>query len=192
MHGPHPTTTPDAAAARLAMLLDYIREVVRLDERPAFRLADHRLATGQTLVVHRHDAAGLPGLALDLTDEDGPVWLSLERLKRIDPPVPAAEIAPWLEIGSDPDREPIVRTFLMRSVPAAEKDALVASGEARAEDCAEAFAPGEGASDQWDVRLRLEDRPAIGAALEAYTTETWRAWAESERPRRRSMALYQK
>ena len=188
MHAPSPARVPDVAVARVAKLLEYIGEVVRLDERPAFRLADHRLATGQRLVLHRHEAADLPGLALDLSDDDGPVWLRLERLKRIDPPAPPESAPPWLDVSPDPDREPVAKAFLIRTVPPAEKDALVASGEARPEDCAEAAAePGF-----FDVRLRLEDRPAVAAEIETYRGETWRAWAEAERPRRRAMALYQK
>jgi hypothetical protein len=55
MQAASPARVPEAAVARLAKLLAYIGEVVRLDERPAFRLADHRLATGQRLVLHRHE-----------------------------------------------------------------------------------------------------------------------------------------
>lgn len=185
MQAASPARVPEAAVARLAKLLAYIGEVVRLDERPAFRLADHRLATGQRLVLHRHETTDLPGVALDLSDDDGPVWLRLERLKRIDPPAPPESAAPWLDVSPDPEREPVVQTFLIRTVPLTEKDALVAAGEARPEDCAEAAAePG-----LFDVRLRLEDRRAVAAEIETYRGETWRAWAEAERPRRRAMAL---
>ena len=76
----------DPAADRLQNLLDYVEQVVRLDERPAFRLSEHRLSTGQSLVLHQHELHALPGIRLDLTDEDGPLWLAVERLSRADPP----------------------------------------------------------------------------------------------------------
>ncbi|HKH95206.1 MAG TPA: AAA domain-containing protein, partial [Beijerinckiaceae bacterium] len=188
MQAASPARVPEAALARLAKLLAYIGEVVRLDERPAFRLADHRLATGQRLVLHRHETADLPGLTLDLSDDDGPVWLRLERLKRIDPPAPPESAAPWLDVSPDPEREPVVQPFLIRTVPPTKKDALVAAGEARPEDCAEAAAePG-----LFDVRLRLEDRSSVVADIEGYRRDAWLIWAEAERPRRRAIALYQK
>jgi hypothetical protein len=82
----------------------------------------------------------------------------------------------------------VVQPFLIRTVPPTEKDALLAAGEARPEDCAEAASePG-----LFDVRLRLEDRRSVAAEIEKYRTETWRAWAEAERPRRRAIAMYQK
>ena len=124
-------------------------------------------------------------LTLDLSDDDGPVWLRLERLKRIDPPAPPESAAPWLGVSPDPEREPVVQPFLIRTVPPTEKDALLAAGEARPEDCAEAASePG-----LFDVRLRLEDRRSVAAEIEKYRTETWRAWAEAERPRRRAIAM---
>jgi len=72
------------AAERLKSLLGYIEQVVRLDERAAMRLAEHRLPTGQSFILHQHEVHALPGINHDLIDEDGPVWLSVERLRRGD------------------------------------------------------------------------------------------------------------
>jgi transcription elongation GreA/GreB family factor/very-short-patch-repair endonuclease len=76
------------AAERLNSLLEYVEQVVRLDERAAMRLAEHRLSTGLTFIVHQHEPAALPGISHDLTDDDGPIWLRIERLRRGAPPVP--------------------------------------------------------------------------------------------------------
>jgi len=40
--------------------------------------------------------------------------------------------------------------------------------------------------------LRLEDRPAIRAALDEYCGGAWARWAETERPRRRAILIYQR
>ena len=40
-------TSSDGAAARLHELLGYVEQVVKLDERPVFKLAEYRLANGQ-------------------------------------------------------------------------------------------------------------------------------------------------
>jgi very-short-patch-repair endonuclease len=182
--------TSDPAADKLRSLLDYVEQVVRLDERPAFRLAEHRLSTGQTLVLHQHELHALPGIRHDLTDDDGPIWLSVERLRRGEPPASPEDIKEWLEVTPDPDVAPHLREERIVTVAAREKDALLAKGQARPEDCAAAL--DTKAAGQFEVRLRLEDRPEIRAAAESYVADQWLPWAEMERPRRRAMAVYQK
>lgn len=183
----------DPAVEKLRRLLTYVAQVVRLDEQPVFRLAEHRLATGQQLVLHEHEVEGTPGLRLATEDGDGPVWLALERLKRSEPPEAPEPIRDWIEVSPEPDAEPARRAFLIRTLAASEAEALVASGAARPEDCADAAQPElqPGPGGLKDMRLRLEDRPEIEAGIAAYIDTAWRPWAEAERPRRRSMALYQ-
>jgi hypothetical protein len=53
--------TSRTAAKQLTSLLGYVEQVVRLDERHAMRLAQHRLPTGQTFILHQHDVHALPG-----------------------------------------------------------------------------------------------------------------------------------
>ena len=184
------TVDSGPAAARLKELLGYVEQVIRLDERPAFRLAEFRLPTGQMFVFHQHELHALPGIRHDANDEDGPIWLSIERLKRSEPPKPSPELEPWLNLSSNPDKEPIVRETLTRTVPEAEKKDLVRNGKARPEDCTKAFGPQ--AKGRYDVTLRLEDRPEIARAARKYVSSVWLPWAESERPKRKSIALYQK
>lgn len=181
----------DGAVEKLRDLLSYVEQVVKLDERCAFRLSEHRLATGQALVLHQHELSHLPGAQLDILDEDGPIWLSVERLKRSEAPVPSETIAPWIELSPDPEREPIIRAHLLRTVPPIEKDAMVAANEARAEDCAEALKAKEGEPSAWDIRLRLEDRPETRCGIDCFLKNGWKPWADAERPVRRSIALYQ-
>jgi very-short-patch-repair endonuclease len=185
-----PGIKADPVVEKLHCLLDYVEQVVRLDERPAFRLAEHRLSTGQRLVLHEHELHALPGVRHDLTDEEGPIWLAVERLRRGEPPALPEQVTEWLDASPDPDAAPRLREERLVAVPAREKDALVAKGEARPEDCAASL--DRKAKGQFDVRLRLEDRPVIRLAAEAYIAEKWLPWAEAERPRRRSMSIYQK
>lgn len=183
-------TARDSAAERLKELLGYVEEVIKLDERPVFRLSEYRLPTGQTFLFHQHEFHALPGVTHDVTDEDGPIWLTMQRLKRGDPPEPPKLIAQWLNLSPDPDRTPTLREYLIRTVSEAEKNDLLARGEARLEDCAEAMGPDS--NGYFDVRLRLEDRPQITSTAESYISSTWLPWAEAERPIRKSIALYQK
>jgi hypothetical protein len=163
------------AAERLHNLLGYVEQVVRLDERPALRLSEHRLPTGQTFVLHQHELHAMPGVRHDLVDEDGPVWLAVERLRRSDPPAPPELAADWLEISPDPEREPKLRDYLLRTVTETERDELLASGAVRPEDIAEAIKKDE-TIPRWDVRLCLEDRPDVRIAAETWITEQWLPW----------------
>ena len=90
------------AAKRLDGLLDYVEALVKLDERLAARLAQHRLADGSQFILHQHELAGLPGLSLDGSDSEGPIWLRIERLQRTAPPEPEERCSPWIEVSNDP------------------------------------------------------------------------------------------
>jgi len=180
----------DVSVERLKELLDYVGQVIKLDERPAFKLSEYRLGNGQTFLFHEHEVHAVPGITHDLTDEDGAVWLCAERLKRNDPPKPTETLAPWLDLSPDPERTPLPRDHLLKTVSKPECEELVASGRARVEDCSESLSPD--AKGQFDIRLRLEDRPEIAREAEQYLSLSWLPWSVGERPRRRSIALYQK
>ena len=187
--GAGPVAASDTkAAGRLHDLLGYVEQVVKLDERPATRLADHRLGNGRTYVFHEHEFHSLPGIAHDRIDDDGPVWLAIERLKRSDPPPPPAEVADWVDLHADPDTRPILKEFLLVSLSADERDTLLATAAVRSEDCQ----PSLISDGMFDIRRRLEDNPQVTATFERYVAEVWLPWTLRERPRRRSIALYQK
>ncbi|TXM64396.1 AAA domain-containing protein [Methylobacterium sp. WL120] len=182
----------DPASGRLHDLLGYVEQVVRLDERAAMRLSEHRLPTGQAFILHQHELHALPGVRHDLVDEEGPIWLSVQRLWRSAAPAPPEEAAEWLELAPDPERRPRLLPFLIQTIPMAEKNALVSAGLARVEDCSEAPIQPEKDVHLWDVRLRIEDRADVQAAAEAWITERWLPWSLAEGPVRHSLALYQR
>ncbi len=193
MSASYPVTEPgpqDPTAERLKELLGYVEQIIKLDERPAFRLSEYRLPTGQAFVFHQHEFHALPGITHDQIDDDGPIWIAIQRLKRGEPPNPPDDVAPWLNLSPDPDKTPTLREFLIHTLSESEKSKLVVSGEARPEDCSEAIELH--VSRRFDVRLRLEDRPEITAAAGNYIASAWLPWAEVERPKRKSIALYQK
>ena len=68
--------------------MDYVEQVVRLDERVAFQLSEYRLPDGSTFAITKSDTENLPGVRHDIRDEDGQVWLEVERLARKEPPRP--------------------------------------------------------------------------------------------------------
>lgn len=179
---------------KLVSLLDYVEQVVRLDERVAFRLFEYHLPDGSNFVVHESATRNLPGVHHDLREDEGSVWLEVERLARKEPPAPPSEISDWIVLSSDPARLPKARTQRILTVTAVERDVAFAQGEVRAEDIMEAPRRRDVPPDApplYDLTLRLEDRPAITSAIETWIAGPWAQWATEELPRRRTIALYQ-
>jgi AAA domain len=182
------------ARQKLIGLLDYVEQVVRLDERVAFRLSDDRLPDGTTFSVAKSDTQNLPGVRHDHRDDDGPIWLEVERLARKEPPVPPENIAEWIAVSADPARSPEARPERIITVTAVARDAALAAGEVRLDDVLEAprkRGEPDTAPPRYDLKLRLEDHPEIGAAINLWIAGPWAEWSTAELPRRRTIGLYQ-
>jgi len=180
---------------KLIGLLDYVEQVVRLDERVAFKLSEYHLPDGTTFSVSQDDTQNLPGVRHDHNDEDGPVWLEVDRLSRKEPPARPDEIADWIAVSSDPAKAPDIRSERLLTVTAVEKDAAIASGVVRADDVLEAPRKrGEPADapPRYDLKLQLEDRPEILEQIHRWIAGPWTEWSASELPRRRTISLYQR
>ncbi len=108
-----PEDQSDAIRERLVDLVDYVEHMVRLGEKPVFALSEYR-----QLADHEHVLKGRIGIEHDQSDEDGPIWLSIERLKRINPPdIP--EAPPASPVGRTPAKRPGRRAspYTSRSPP---------------------------------------------------------------------------
>lgn len=130
-----------------------------------------------------------------MADEDGPVWLRMERLVRTRPPEPALEIAEWILVSQDADKVPEIKESLHRRVSMAERDALFAQNNVREGDAPPSLKADKSdppGTEYFDCMMRLEDRPELGAAIDLYCAGPWAAWAQAERPRRKSIAVYQR
>ena len=140
------------------------------------------------------DTQNLPGVRHDHRDEEGPVWLEVERLARKEPPPPPQNIAEWIVVSADPTRSPEMRSERLVTVTAAERDAALASGDVRPDDVLEAprkRGEPDNAPPRFDLKLRIEDRPKIIAAVNQWIAGPWTEWSAAELPRRRTIALYQ-
>src|SRR5580704_2933741 len=172
---------------KLIGLLDYVEQVVRLDERVAFRLSEYRLPDGTTFAVAKSDTQNLPGIRHDHRDDEGPVWLEVERLARKEPPAPPADIVEWVIVPADPARSPEARAEQLITVTAAERDAALAKGDVRPDDVLDAprkRGEPENAPPRYDLKFRLEDRPEIATAITVWTADPWTEWSTVELPRR--------
>ena len=140
--------------------------------------------------MNEAETVGLPGLKLDIVDDDGPVWLSLERMARLDPPAPQPAIAAWLTIGPDPDIRPNLIESRLETVSATERTLLLASDRSVEED----FRPSPERADEPPSEQRFDRNLVLGEDVRAQATAwidgPWSSWSEAERPRRRSIGLY--
>ena len=169
---------------RLNGLLTYVEEMARLTESAVFSMRNYR-----ALAFYEHQLRDRVGILHDLVDDEGAVWLKLDRLQRHDPPAPPSAIEDWLEVSPDPGQEPRVaasRTATMSRVAASD---LVRTGAVDPGDVADLEAS-EPAPDKVQVRLQLDRLPAVQRQVEAYLTGQWQRWSDAERPRRESIAIY--
>jgi len=173
---------------RLIGLLDYVEQVVRLDESVAFRVSDYRLADGTSFAIRPSDTANLPGIQLDMQEEEGPVWLAVARLPRREPPTPPPEIAEWILTSADPARLPEARLRRPTNGLVVERAGTLTHADARSEQM---IAVARRREELREVNVYLEGQPATASAIQSWITGPWATWATEEMPRRRTIALYQ-
>jgi len=155
-------TTPQHGL--LTRLLDYIVEQGKEIDPRAYVL------TG-TSDFRRFpkDLAGLPGVDLDRKVEGDHIWLQVARLASTSPPAPDEEARPYITYSDDPSGP----------VPTLNEQALQHRFAADRRSMSEEVAATR------DKHLRER----VARALTDYTP-LWQAWAEGEKPRRRTIALY--
>jgi len=188
------SSLPKGPREKLIGLLDYVEQVVRLDERVAFHLSEYRLPDGTAFAIGESDTRNLPGIHHDVREEEGQVWLELARLARKEPPPPSPEIADWIVLSADPARLPEARAQRIVTVTAVERDVALVKKTVRPEDVLDSPRKRADSADSpphYDLTLRLQDRPQVAEAIAAWIAGPWTIWATEEAPRRRTIALYQ-
>ncbi|WP_315721948.1 MULTISPECIES: AAA family ATPase [unclassified Bradyrhizobium] len=176
-----------ASTEPLQDVLGSLTEIIRSSGSAADRQPDHPFADDHGLALDQEELLGLPGVVLNTFDVDGPVWLAVEALAATEPPAVDADLDAWVELSSDPDRRPAPRESIQITVDEIEKNRLTFARHARPEDFSPANTLGA-----WTGRLRLELRPDLVQRIERYVNSAWTAWADTERSRRRTMAIHQR
>ena len=148
----------------LTKLLDYVLEQDKGIDPRGFRLGHYKgYNKGKT------DLQGLPGVDFDLKVEGDHIWLRVARLEAALPPViPDARLKGIVVVSDDPNG-PIPRID-----DAALKRRLTLELQHHAED-----------SPAHEAQVRS----SIDGALARYAP-LWVAWAEGEKPRRKTIGLY--
>lgn len=156
------STTPQHGL--LARLLDYVVEQGKEIDPRAFVL------TGASdFRRFPKDLAGLPGVDLDRKVEGDHIWLQVARLESTSPPALDEQSRPYISFSEDPNGPlPAINDTAL-------KHRLVTDRRSMSEEAA-------ATGDQ-------RRRERIGRGLAEYSP-LWQAWADGEKPRRRTIALY--
>ena len=148
----------------LAKLLDYVVEQSKEIDPRAYVLS----GTSDFRKFPK-DLAGLPGVQLDKKIEGDHIWLQVQRLQASSPPQPNEQARPYLLISDDPNADaPTINEQALRHRFAVDTRSI-----------------GEDAAIECDH----ERRALASSALQRFAP-MWSAWAEGEKPRRKSISLY--
>lgn len=155
------TTEPRSLLKRL---FEYIGEQLKQIDPKGFQLQKH-----SGFLRFPRDIAGLPGVQCDVRQEGDHIWLQVERLEAAQPPRIAEAQRDFFKVDSDPFGSP----------PALQESAIRRRITALVQRKPE---------QEW-ASIESQFRAAADRVLKTYS-ELWRAWAEGEKPRRRTIDLY--
>jgi len=165
----------------LCNLLSYAEELLRISEKV---VAD--LSRDAIRVFHEAQIAGLEGVSVAPAED---AWLRVARLRETPPPEPGALFEGWLSgLGRLSEPPKLAETRLL-AVSLDDASELLEAGLALPDDVM-AQRGDQADPDKVDVLLRVQNMPEFVAAYHAYCDGPWKAWAEQERPRRKSILVY--
>ncbi len=104
-----------------------------------------------------------PHLEFNVASDD--VWLRAPRLKEKDPPEPSSALKPWLVLNRSPEIEPTLREHIVQ--PSRVKD-------------------------EPNKQVNRLDFPQVDVLYQHYVKGAWSTWSEAQRPRRSTIATYNK
>ncbi|MBC7619216.1 MAG: very short patch repair endonuclease, partial [Candidatus Saccharibacteria bacterium] len=152
------------AANLLCKLLNYVIEQSKVVDPHGFKLTGH-----SGFLKNREALSELPGVDLDIKVQGDHVWLQVQRLQALAPPVLVAYMVALIRVSEDPGGP----------VPSINEPALA--------HCIAAAASGKPSEQLQQEAVTL--RGTVDKALAEYAP-LWRAWAAGEKPRRQTIDLY--
>lgn len=112
-------------------------------------------------VAYQHELRDLPELQFNLQADGDDVWLRVPRMQEIPPPEPDEALKSWIILPKSPEKMPELKT-----------EAVQYEGKREI------------------GREKIEDHPDIRELFIWYVENQWDPWAYAERPRRKSIAFY--
>jgi very-short-patch-repair endonuclease len=170
---------------RLVSLVEFAQQSARLRKTPVHSVTQHGSFT-----LHEHQLQGLPGIRLNNdTETEDEIWLSVERLPERKPPeIASSLLKPWVQLTQGPNEEPL----LLDTVDGA---SLIAAGT-HCSSLRAARTDEERAKPVIDPQTTVmladcDTAAAVKAQFAAYLPK-WRAWADEEKLRRKTIQQYAK
>lgn len=163
---------------------EYIKQLVQMGQEPVYSVAEYR-----NLRVLENELQARPGINHTPYSDDGsPVWLEIERLQRRKAPPPIEKLELWLNQSDRPAKDPTLKEWMIVTVSADEAEKMVENGTARKDNVLES--PRE--QGMFDIRLFAEDDTELKLVFKNYMSNKWQPWAVEEKPRRETIAIYEK
>ncbi|MCD2451067.1 AAA domain-containing protein [Methylicorpusculum oleiharenae] len=171
-------------------LLEYIEEQTKDINPKAFRISSHSGFAKQS-----HQLAGLPGVDFDIRLEGDHLWLRIERLEAYPQPKIPDQLKEFLNVTNDPFQQPpTLEQYLahLLNLRADAPDVLPIGKDVAKpgqEDWIEQeqdYFPTENIQESLDNQKDLNQEKLVFLEY----LDKWNAWANSERPRRKSISLY--
>ena len=175
----------DEIKGKLIDLVDYVGKMVKLGEKPVYSVRDYN-----NLIFQEEQFKNKIGITHDQTDENGPIWLSIERLKRIDPPMPPETIEPWISVSRDSSAYPSIEKLKVETVSKKKAEEYLDAGLADSKDIQPSLKQEED-DETVDVILRIQRFPDIQTAVNEYIQGPWKEWSEAEKLRRETIKIYE-
>ncbi|MEJ2417171.1 MAG: AAA domain-containing protein [Exilibacterium sp.] len=171
---------------RLNELLEYVHHLGQLDLEPVFTVDEYN-----QLQYSEHQLRDRIGITINTAGLNGePVWLQVERLKRVNPPELPADLQYWVTLSHDPQQPPTIKNERILTVTEAQVEELIAEGKLETSDIHTPLRKSAHQLGKKDVLLRLSRFPEIQQSIDKYLAEQWALWSEEEIPRRETIAIY--
>lgn len=141
---------------------------------------------------HEFQVAPLEGVE---TAPDDETWLRIHRLRETRPPVCDPIFDGWVGFGPRPSAEQPPQLAAERVLRLPIEDVSDLGEAGLLPDMNDVMRPvesDEAFPDHMDVILRLHNLPEFQQLWRKYVEDHWNAWAEVEKPRRRSIEFYNK
>jgi very-short-patch-repair endonuclease len=168
---------------KLQSVLEYTEKLLSLGERIVFDVTATSIA-----VFSEHELTGQEGVTVNPAGADS--WIQLQRTRESKPPALPDGLNGWVqeEARPSPDRQPKLIAERCLRLSQAEISELTTIGALLPDDIMHPLKPDP--DGKLDAVLRIANLPNLLTEWNQYIEGPWSEWAARERPRRRSINLY--
>ncbi len=171
----------------LGNILRYTEELLSINDKVIFDLSREPFPQ-----FHEYQVVGLEGVDIAVEEE---AWVRIRRLREGQPPEAIPVFQGWVDFGPhpSPDHPPRLMAERMLNLSIEEISDLCEAGLVPdLDDIMRPIGADQAFPERMDVILRVTNLPEFRRLWQDYLDGPWAAWAEVERPRRRSIDFYNK